>query len=87
MIIKPQGKPIRRITIEMDTKGQAKCEAINTEFAPGAPMAITEVALILGQVLTTVIQTLHNAQPFNNPLVQRPNDAKQATAQENHNDV
>ncbi len=58
MIIKPQGRPIRRITIEMDSNGQAKCEAVNLQFATGVPMAITEVALILGQVLVTVIQSL-----------------------------
>ncbi len=84
MIIKPQGKPVRRITIEVDANGQAqmraesiqlRLEGFKEDITKSEPMSAMEAALILGQVLVTVIQSL-GSQPLR---AVRKNDSEKAT--------
>jgi len=62
VIIKPQGKTVRRITINVDARGQAELNAENIEM-PGVKgaMEVSEVALVLAQVLSSVVQAIHQA--------------------------
>lgn len=82
MIIKPQGKPIRRITIEVDRNGQAQSTFENLEMI-GAQMGADEVALTLYRVLVTVIQTVN----VNLKTALGMKNGNKTATQENHNDL
>lgn len=54
----PTGKPVARITIEMDVKGQAKmhCESIGS--LGSSPLPLITASNMLSSCLQTVIQEL-----------------------------
>ena len=58
-IIQPQGKPIRRITIELDNRGQAAVLIQELPGGMGVPASLGD-ALILSQVNVSVLQSLGN---------------------------
>ncbi len=66
-IIRPQGKTVVKILLEMDASGQIRVEATNpgVEDITGMPGVVpaTTVMLVLSQSLTSVIQSLTNQLP------------------------
>ena len=57
-IIQPKGRTVRRIVIEVDSKGQATLEASNLDVPNQVrPLVPMEIALILSQLLATTIVT------------------------------
>lgn len=82
-IVVPLGRIVKRITIELDEKGQAALKGQNLHRGL-SPMSGGEVAIVLSQMLTNVISAALMGSAQNKAQqeagVEEPSDATQRSA-------